>query len=535
MADHAAGTAALLEREFRTLVNEEIKDEERLSGLPAGFELLLPVGSFAQDNFKAVAIRDPQGNIYVHFNGTGDGNWNYNAAAYGAQPQPSDMQKWALAYFDRIYERYGQDGSSGNLYVTGHSQGGNNAQFVTMRSQYGKDITQCIALDAPGFSTQFVNDTTSMFGEDHYEQQRRLIYAYNGVHDYVSCLGQESVIPDENKKFLAYTGKDMDFVAYHDISGKLSGNTITVLDDGRSSDFRDLVLVINEKIIELPPEQQARAAEVIMAVIENTIGAETAILTESDLDFLKSALIPLLTDVFAGNSEQIVSALNAAGLEPAVVSLVGDVLREFNQISPEGKQRVLEALSTLLVVENGKITLDTDWRNYLTADNAMALWTLIPAVEKLAEKGIREFLRGKGVPAFVSDFVARHGAGTAGMVLRLVTAAVLIYDGIKKAWDNFKNKAGRDYAAANPYIKLNTTNLRGYASRIVAVNNRISSLDGSLKRLYWQVGFLDLWDIMVANLMTRESSTLDQVKKYLNNAADRFDTAENKACGHMGG
>jgi hypothetical protein len=67
------------------------------------------------------------------------------------------------------------------------------------------------------------------------------------------------------------------------------------------------------------------------------------------------------------------------------------------------------------------------------------------------------------------------------------------------------------------------------------VNNRISNLDIALRGLYWQVGFLDLWDIMAANLLTRESATLNQVVGYLNNAADRFDTAENIARGHMGG
>jgi uncharacterized protein YukE/flagellar biosynthesis protein FliQ len=100
---------------------------------------------------------------------------------------------------------------------------------------------------------------------------------------------------------------------------------------------------------------------------------------------------------------------------------------------------------------------------------------------------------------------------------------------------NFRDRAGINYAANNPHIRLNTANLRGYANRINSANNRINSLDGSLRRLYWQVGFLDLWDIMVANLMTRESHTLNQVRNYLNNAADRFDTAENRARGHIGG
>jgi hypothetical protein len=82
---------------------------------------------------KAITIRDKNGNIYVHFNGTGDGNWGYNSAAYGGSPSP--MQEWALSYFNGTIEKYYEGQSAGNLYVTGHSQGGNNAQFLILNLQ----------------------------------------------------------------------------------------------------------------------------------------------------------------------------------------------------------------------------------------------------------------------------------------------------------------------------------------------------------------------------------------------------------------
>ena len=66
-----------------------------LSGLKSGQSLngftVVDVGKF-DGKPKAITVKDSNGNIYVHFNGTGDGNWKYNAAAYGAKPQPSDIQ-----------------------------------------------------------------------------------------------------------------------------------------------------------------------------------------------------------------------------------------------------------------------------------------------------------------------------------------------------------------------------------------------------------------------------------------------------------
>ena len=42
---------------------------------------------------KAITVKDGDGNIYVHFKGTGDGNWGYNAAAYGG---PLSCMQWVF-------------------------------------------------------------------------------------------------------------------------------------------------------------------------------------------------------------------------------------------------------------------------------------------------------------------------------------------------------------------------------------------------------------------------------------------------------
>ena len=100
---------------------------------------------------------------------------------------------------------------------------------------------------------------------------------------------------------------------------------------------------------------------------------------------------------------------------------------------------------------------------------------------------------------------------------------------------NFRDRHGIRYSENNPIIRVNTAHLRDYASRIDSVNNRIGNLDSALGRVWTEVSLLDVWDILQANLMTSESRALRQVRDYLNHAAERFDEAETKARGYMGG
>jgi hypothetical protein len=122
----------------------------------------------------------------------------------------------------------------------------------------------------------------------------------------------------------------------------------------------------------------------------------------------------------------------------------------------------------------------------------------------------------------------------AGKAVELFNA---IKDAIGKIAEWFRNafNSGARYANSNPYFKLDTAKLRNYATRINNVNNRLRNLDSGLRGLYWQVGLLDIWDILVANVLTSGSPALNQIRSYLNNAADRFETAENKARGYVGG
>ena len=226
---NTAEIGATLEVGFDKIAKSRQTDDLGAYGLD-GYTLV-DVGSFTRETGetypKAITVRDPDGNIFVHFRGTGDGNWGYNAAAYGGPP--SSMQEWSLEYFNEMVETHYEGQSADNLYVTGHSQGGNNAQFVTIRSEYGDYITNCLTLDGPGFSTQFVEDSINLYGEAYYDRQRDKIFAYKGTHNFVSCLGQESIIPDRHTEYVPYTNpfnKDRDVMMYHHALGLLKDGMV---------------------------------------------------------------------------------------------------------------------------------------------------------------------------------------------------------------------------------------------------------------------------------------------------------------------
>lgn len=532
---------------------------------------------------KAIAVMNKAtGDIYVHFKGTGDGNWNYNSAAYGGPP--SRMQEAALKWFDSFIEEQYEGNSRGNLYVTGHSQGGNNAQFVTIRSQYADYITNCVPLDAPGFSEEFVTDSINCYGEAFYERQRDKIWAYNGECDYVSCLGQTSIVPDGHTSYLKYTDPNhtgtMDFRNYHAADGLLDENgKITIVGD--DSAFRKYLVKALEKVKQLPPEQQKRAADLMMTLLEDIMGDEKnnsnmhADLSPDEFAELKQMLAPLLVEILADSPDSIVPMLQQFGMDRAGAEAIADLIEHFNTYSPEIREAILEEILQAVKFEDYQIGIDRSE----VPDAVLTAWPVIMETLLTHPEDISAVLHELGVDTAIGIWIKEHpwkftgicilaaltsswwmplakGAVSLGCLadalIRIVQGIELLANDIKVSlvtmltllknvvnavckWVRSTFNAGVRYAGSNPYFKVDTAKLRSYALRINAVNNRLRSLDSGLRGLYWQVGMLDIWDILCANLLTGGSPTLNRVSAYLNNSADRFEAAENKAYGYIGG
>ena len=67
-----------------------------------------------------------------------------------------------------------------NITVTGHSKGGNKAQYVTVLSP---KISRCVSINGQGFSNEFISKY-----KDQINKNKSKIISINGKYDYVNCL-----------------------------------------------------------------------------------------------------------------------------------------------------------------------------------------------------------------------------------------------------------------------------------------------------------------------------------------------------------
>jgi len=659
-----ARIAANLERHFHRI--KDLRLDMNLGdfpGLGANF-VVVDIGIFPHENTtafpngdrKAITIRDTtNGNIFIHFDGTGDGTWEHNGAAFAALPVadavredngvasggltsadvtwedtglafsnppsadgawadnavafdsqpstdgtweyngvtfhglPSDMQNWALSYFDDIVSTHIVDRSEdadGLLFVTGHSQGGNNAQFVTIRSEYGDLIDATIALDAPGFSNQFVHDSILLYGEVYYNSQCRKIWAFNGEYDFVSTLGQTHIVPEDQIRFLQFTGNPMNFRMFHHIRGKLNAeNGITLVDS--QTDFRRLVEALNSVIASRPQEQQSRGTQIMMQLAESSLhGPDTSIMgdiTQQDFNDLKELLVPVLVTFLADHHETIAPALLELGFSQPMAEATGVLIEQLNTHPQGTRELALNIIFKGVVVKDGQIEPNF-WKINLLGGIVIISPAIVEAallnpgtlyelsrepVEKAFSENpvltvcialgsaciaINLALLAIAFPSIMIPGIAwGHAIAMVPVVTRIAQGATWLtdktIDGIVAAFTAIKNaiqafaewvrtsgdKYGSSYAANNPYIRVDTERLREYASRINRVNSRINSLDEELRRLYSQSGLIELRDLIDANLVMRYSHTLNEVSHYLKNTAGRFEAAEIKARGYMEG
>ena len=447
----------------------------------------------------------PSGETYVAYRGTGNGNWMYNAdSAFGHEP--SDMQEWAADYFDYAVSKHHTPGNE--LYVTGHSQGGNNAMYAMLTSDYADQITGCVSVDGPGFSKEVIDQIIQERGSDFYEAQRARCYGINGENDYVHCLGEQHIIPGDQIITVATPGAG-DFGSYHDIfshygNGKLNytidenGNCVYIDEEGNvriieSGPMAVLIEQINKNmLVHLPKEDRYVCAQAVMAFIEMLIGnKEISNLSDlSDFSTLLLEGLPLLLAIAITNPDKVL-----------------DLLRE---MAPE-IAKWIEKHPYMSVVLAGVLSL-------VLVSVAAAAIVIINVVE------------------FVKTIVES-----------IVNLAKEIYDNIQKMFQAIldtvnqlkefirRNSPGGKYVGNHPQFSADTTLLREYANRLRLVNSRLMSLDRDMDDLYWQVGLLDVYDILAANLITGFSGRVVLCQGYLNSAADILEGADRQALGYLGG
>lgn len=225
----------------------------------------------------AYVFRDPAGSHYVSYCGTGDGEWLDNAK--GMVDASTPQQEEAARFFDDVAKQYGWTAED-NIIVTGHSKGGNKAQYITMMSENQHLIDHCYSVDGQGFSEAAIVQFKERLGED-YETVIHKMHGINGENDYVNPLGI-SVIKEENTTYIKTNGDPEDFVAHHaiehmfhkDVNGTYNGSMNSVTEAGDMSKFAQ---ELSKFVMSLPPKEREAVAMTIMQIAEMSEGLVTGL------------------------------------------------------------------------------------------------------------------------------------------------------------------------------------------------------------------------------------------------------------------
>ena len=137
--------------------------------------------------------------IYIAFKGTAGGvEWKDNAISAYPETIYTEAQKEALEYYDKMYKKY-VDNTIKKVYVTGHSKGGNKAQFImVMRgSDEHTKLKKCFSFCGQGFNKTFIEKYDKEISEN-----KDKIYNISADNDYVNVILNQIT---DNIKFVKST------------------------------------------------------------------------------------------------------------------------------------------------------------------------------------------------------------------------------------------------------------------------------------------------------------------------------------------
>ena len=420
--------------------------------------------------------------VTVVFRGTGPGEWYDNGLGLSGETVGTDQQIQATEYFDSIVEKNKWDGdSSPNIYITGHSKGGNKTQFVVMTSEYSSLIIGGYSLDGQCMSQEAIDYMKQKYGEDEYNKRRNKLFSISADNDYVNVLGSNNkdgrIIPNEN---IYYLKSNMTGVSWHypDCYMNEDGDTLTSFtEQGAASQF---IQGVSEATMGLPVPIRSIITNGAMAIAEMALGNGTPVNGESFSYADICASVPLLLEM----------------LPAGVIETLG------NQLG-----------------------INLDW----LANTVTAAELLIFAPINIAAYGIGATI---DLLLELKDKIVEFGSKCKDITTKIVA---FIETGISKlkSWFERNFNAGYKYANSNPSVTIDTYKLRTYAQRLQAVNRRISNLDSRLDRLYGSVGLKDLWNLIQADILTGYSWRISRCISYLYDTANDFDNAENSISGNL--
>lgn len=262
---------------------------------------------------KSCALTDSAGTLHIIFAGTGAGEWIDNGEGLSGIPEynlyarydktghllynvpapddyATDQQVEALNWFNKLCAHNSPNTA---ITVSGHSKGGNKAQFIAVNSPL---VTECYSFDGQGFSPEAIEMFKSRFPDC--ETRRSRIYSLSADNDYVNVLGQR-LAPAENVFFLRSSDIHGDPFAYHYMETLLDphGNLNPASPQGEISQY---IQNLSRTIMSMPPRERQLVTLSIMSVFQHILGEGTVPVNGdyvSDSDTVKGVIIALAPTV----------------------------------------------------------------------------------------------------------------------------------------------------------------------------------------------------------------------------------------------
>ena len=200
-----------------------------------------------KNGMRVACFLDGENNATVVFRGTATiEEWDDNGK--GAYEYDTLEQINALNYINGL--------EFDNITVTGHSKGGNKAQYVTVLSP---KVNKCISVNGQGFSNEFINKYI-----DQIRKNKSKIICINSKYDYVNCLFNSI----EGEYYYIQTDFQINPLDYHKANIFLDENGM-LRDKTNESTFSKIINYFSISLIsDLPKDMQNLIINGIIGAIE---------------------------------------------------------------------------------------------------------------------------------------------------------------------------------------------------------------------------------------------------------------------------
>jgi hypothetical protein len=407
--------------------------------------------SYQKGGLNACTFTDTNGNVQVVYRGTGSGECIDNAKGLGGLDMETPQQIEAMQYFDRVVELNGYDTKNVNIKISGHSKGGNKAQYTTINSKYSDLIEHCYNFDGQGMSPEAIEEFKSKYGEKAYLKSASKMYGFYAENDYVGPLGN-SIIPNEHRNYFKST-IDMigieDNIKYHfaDNYLELDGYFSEQTEQGHLS---KLVENFSKQILYLPPKIRSKVANAVMGIMQGdkkTINGDSV----------------SLDDYLVGGSISLPLILVELSLTPEGLittdELGGDLLETVRE-----KYGSIAELQVAMILANICPSLFKDDLKYAMLVNSIVL--TVKAVDNM-----------KAIGDFTINKLEESGIKLRGISCDIGNELCEFTIDVKKTWDNLQTHI------AKLEVKISNTS----AAVDVAMNNFMNNVTSIVEDFFRNV------------------------------------------------